>query len=69
MKTRVIEISSQGDPSVMELVTAEILPPGPNQVLVRQKAIGLNYLDVYHRSGEYPPCGAERHRSGSGGNR
>ena len=52
MKSRVIRVSRQGDPSVMDLVTVEIAPPGPGQALVRHTAIGLNYLDVYHRSGQ-----------------
>ena len=38
----------------MKLVDVEVGPPGPGQVRVRQTAIGLNYIDTYHRSGLYP---------------
>ncbi len=54
MKARVITVSAPGDPSVMELATVEMAPPGPGEAQVRQTAIGLNYIDTYHRSGLYP---------------
>jgi NADPH2:quinone reductase len=59
-----IRISTQGGPDVLQLQEMEIGSPGPGQVLIRQTACGLNFLDVYHRSGAYPlplpsGCGSE----------
>lgn len=54
MKTRAIRMAKQGAPDVLVLQDVELPAPGPGQVLVRQTAIGLNFLDVYHRSGAYP---------------
>ncbi len=38
----------------MRLVDIEVPPPGAGELLLRQTAIGLNYIDTYHRSGLYP---------------
>ena len=38
----------------MQWVEAEVAKPGPGEVLVRNTAVGLNYIDTYHRSGLYP---------------
>jgi NADPH2:quinone reductase len=54
MKTRAIRMAKQGAPDVLILQDVDLGPPGPGQVIVRQTAIGLNFLDVYHRSGAYP---------------
>lgn len=51
---KAIRISETGGPSVMKLVDVDVPAPGPGEVRVRQKAIGLNYIDTYHRSGLYP---------------
>jgi len=51
---KAIRIAATGGPEVMKLVDVEVGPPGPGQVQVRQTAIGLNYIDTYHRSGLYP---------------
>ena len=51
---KAIRIEAAGGPEMMKLVHAEIGKPGPGQVRVRQTAIGLNYIDTYHRSGLYP---------------
>ncbi len=50
----VIQVSETGGPQVLRYVPAEPGEPGPGQVLLRQHAIGLNFLDVYYRSGLYP---------------
>lgn len=50
----VIKLKSQGGPEVMELVQEELGLPTAGQVQVRHTAIGLNYIDTYHRSGLYP---------------
>ena len=51
---KAIRISETGGPEVMNLVDADPGKPGPGQVRVRQTAVGLNYIDTYHRSGLYP---------------
>jgi len=51
---KAIRISETGGPSVMKLVDVDVPKPGPGQLRVRQTAIGLNYIDTYHRSGLYP---------------
>jgi NADPH2:quinone reductase len=51
---KAIQITETGAPDVMKLVDAELGKPGPGQVRVRHTAIGLNYIDTYHRSGLYP---------------
>ena len=50
---KAIQISENGGPSVMKLVDIDVPKPGAGQVRVRQTAIGLNYIDTYHRSGLY----------------
>lgn len=49
-----IRIAKPGGPEVMQLEEIELEPPGPGMVTVRNRAIGLNYIDTYHRSGLYP---------------
>jgi NADPH2:quinone reductase len=51
---KAIRITETGGPDVMKLVDVDIEKPGPGQVRVRQTAVGLNYIDTYHRSGLYP---------------
>ena len=51
---KAIRIEATGGPEVMKLVDIEVGKPGPGQVRVRQTAVGLNYIDTYHRSGLYP---------------
>lgn len=53
MKTERVVIAAQGGPGVMELETVEVAPPGAGEVQIAQTAIGLNYMDVYQRSGLY----------------
>jgi NADPH2:quinone reductase len=43
-----------GGPEVMQYVDVELAPPGPGEVLVRHAACGLNFIDVYFRTGLYP---------------
>lgn len=43
-----------GGPEVMQWEEEDLGAPGPGMVLVRHTAIGLNYIDTYHRSGLYP---------------
>jgi NADPH2:quinone reductase len=64
---RYIEIEEQGAPSVMQVKTVDFADPGEGEVLIHQKALGMNFLDVYHRSGAYPlemPSGIGTEASG-----
>jgi NADPH2:quinone reductase len=49
-----IQAERAGGPEVLAAVELPVPTPGPGQVLVRHKAIGLNFIDTYHRSGLYP---------------
>jgi len=51
---RVVKIEKNGGPEVLEVKKVDIRDPRPDQVLIEQKAIGLNYIDTYHRTGSYP---------------
>ncbi len=51
---KAIRIHATGGPEVLRWEDVEVGRPGPGEALVCQLAIGLNYLDTYHRSGLYP---------------
>ncbi len=51
---KAIRIFKTGGPEVMEYVDVEVGEPGPGEARVRQQACGLNYIDVYFRTGLYP---------------
>jgi NADPH:quinone reductase len=51
---RAIQISRTGGPEVLELVDIPEPTPGPGQILVRHRAIGVNFIDTYLRTGLYP---------------
>lgn len=55
--SRAIRIHANGGPEVLGYEEIETEQPGAGQVLVRHTAIGLNFIDVYYRSGLYPPPG------------
>src|SRR5438128_10393113 len=48
-----IRLHKTGGPEVLEWEEAEVAEPGPAQVKIRQEAAGLNFIDVYHRTGLY----------------
>ncbi len=52
--THAIRVHKHGGPDVLTWEEVEIGEPGPGEVRIRQTAIGLNYIDVYVRSGFYP---------------
>ena len=52
--THAIRFDQHGGPEVLQWREQELADPGPGQVLLRQEAIGLNFIDVYHRTGLYP---------------
>ncbi|MEM6634634.1 MAG: quinone oxidoreductase [Pseudomonadota bacterium] len=47
-------METQGGPEVMALTDVDLAPPVAGEVQLKQTAIGLNYMDVYQRSGHYP---------------
>jgi NADPH:quinone reductase len=49
-----IRITEHGDPEVMKRVDVTLPSPGPGEVRMRNTAIGLNFIDIYHRKGSYP---------------
>ncbi|MEN9656713.1 MAG: hypothetical protein RL571_178 [Pseudomonadota bacterium] len=54
MQTQMIRIHSHGNSSVMQFETHALAEPQKGEVLLQQTAIGVNYIDTYHRSGLYP---------------
>ena len=51
---KAIQIDQTGGPEQLKTVTVEVGDPGPGEIRIRHKAIGLNFIDVYQRSGLYP---------------
>lgn len=49
-----VQAVTTGGPEVLKVVDLPLPLPGPGQILVRHHAVGLNYIDTYHRSGLYP---------------
>ena len=49
-----IVIKKNGGPEVLELQDVNVASPGADEIKVTNHAIGLNYIDTYHRSGLYP---------------
>ena len=65
--TQVVTIEKTGGPEVLQFKTIKLDKPAPEEVLIEHKAIGLNYIDTYHRSGLYPlrlPSGIGAEASG-----
>jgi NADPH2:quinone reductase len=51
---KAIEVAETGGPEVLTYVDKELPSPGPGEVLIKADAIGVNFLDTYFRSGQYP---------------
>ena len=49
-----IRIERTGGPEVLQWQAVEVGEPGPAEVRLRHQAVGLNYIDIYHRTGLYP---------------
>jgi NADPH2:quinone reductase len=49
-----IRVHKVGGPDVLQWEEVDVGEPGPGQVKLRQEAVGLNFIDVYHRTGLYP---------------
>ena len=52
--THAIRVATPGGPEAMRFEEVPLATPGPGEALVRHTAIGVNFIDVYHRSGLYP---------------
>lgn len=50
---KTVRVHQTGGPEVMQFEEIELPPPGPGEVLVRNRAIGVNFIDTYYRSGLY----------------
>jgi NADPH:quinone reductase len=57
MKCNAIVVRKIGGPEVLEFTEQNVPEPGPGQALVRHRAIGLNFIEIYFRSGVYPSPG------------
>jgi NADPH2:quinone reductase len=53
ISSRAVQITEHGGADKLKLVTVQVGEPGPGEIRIRHKAIGLNYIDVYQRSGLY----------------
>jgi len=51
---KAIRIEKTGGPEVLRLEDVSVGEPGPGEARVRQSAVGVNFVDVYHRTGLYP---------------
>ena len=64
---KAVRIDGFGGPEVMKVVDVAVGEPGPGEVRIRHKACGLNYIDIYQRSGVYPnPLPFQMGMEGSG---
>src|SRR6476659_2585120 len=52
--TEVIRVHKVGGPEVLTYEDIDVGPPGPGEVKIRHMAVGLNFIDVYYRTGQYP---------------
>ncbi|HVM96241.1 MAG TPA: quinone oxidoreductase [Candidatus Acidoferrales bacterium] len=57
MKTHAIRIHKAGGPEELRCEEVDIATPGPTDALVRFNAVGVNFIDIYHRTGLYPVPG------------
>ena len=51
---RAARMTAHGGPEVIEWIDVDVPPPGPGEVRFRSTAVGLNFIDTYHRRGIYP---------------
>ena len=52
--SRAVRIHAHGGPEQLVVDTVEVGDPGPGEIRIRHHAIGLNFIDVYQRTGLYP---------------
>jgi len=53
MKAKAIRVEAHGGPELLKLVEVDVGEPGPDEVRIRNHAIGLNFIDIYFRTGLY----------------
>ena len=53
-RTKAIRVTRTGTPEVLEIVDLELPDPRPDEITIEHEAIGVNFIDTYHRSGLYP---------------
>jgi NADPH:quinone reductase len=51
---KAVQIDAFGGPEVMKIVDVALGAPGPGEALIEHRAVGINYIDIYQRSGVYP---------------
>ena len=51
---KAVQIHQPGGPEQLKIADVEVGEPGPGEIRIRHKAVGLNFIDVYHRTGLYP---------------
>ena len=51
--SKAVHINQYGGPEELQLVDVQVGEPGPGEIRIRHKAVGLNYIDIYQRSGVY----------------
>ncbi|RZJ05633.1 MAG: quinone oxidoreductase [Brevundimonas sp.] len=64
----VVRFEQHGGPEVLDLVEAPVPSPGPGEILIRHAAVGLNFIDIYQRTGLYPlplPSGLGKEAAGT----
>ena len=54
MMSKAIRVERTGSPEALQWADVPVGQPGPGEALVRHTAIGVNFIDVYHRRGLYP---------------
>jgi len=52
--TKAIHFKQPGGPDELHMVDVNVGEPGPSEIRIRHQAVGLNFIDVYHRTGLYP---------------
>jgi NADPH:quinone reductase len=52
--TRAVQIAQPGGPEQLKIVDVNVGQPGPGEIRIRHRVVGLNFIDVYHRTGLYP---------------
>ena len=53
MKAQAIRVKQYGGPEVLEIGEVDVGDPGPDEIRIKQHAIGLNFIDIYYRTGLY----------------
>ncbi|HVJ60505.1 MAG TPA: quinone oxidoreductase [Burkholderiaceae bacterium] len=53
MKAQAIRVKQYGGPEMLELTEVEVGDPGPDEIRIKQHAVGLNFIDIYYRTGLY----------------